>query len=306
MIINEMILKSIISPTVQELYRNMEKLATANEYIYKQMQNIVPKSYAPIYSELAKTINSINVNNYKKLANQYKPINDVIADVIASTKLKMPKYPEVIDWELYRSKLELVTEADILLNDDGTITDGINSYNLEEIDLIIDANFGNECSSPTPESFTNKINSLLSNTSPLVLYILLPLILYFFGKFIDPFIEPVATKFHATAVKNGTMVIKSIQKNTASSAQSASLDAKISSRNFLPLWEHRRRKSKIIGYLEFGDRVKVKDKRRNWSKVAIIYEDNSEQVGWTYTRYLKPCFPKKLIANLNILPINSK
>ena len=225
------------------------------------------------------------VSGVTKMLNQWAGLLGVPNPIIIS-EANIHKWIDTLEEQIEDS----VTE-DIQVNADGTITYLDEIYLNETIESDIDR-YVNESdifteSLPLEVRINNFLNSL-SQQHPLIrkilIYFLLPIILGIFVNNITS--SPQTINYNEVSV-NQTVKILTKEYKIYIQNEDFFLQHRIVTKDNLKVYEGNSKHSHCIGTLEQYDIVKVIYKRKNWTLVEFVDENEQINRGWIFTRYLR-------------------
>lgn len=203
-----------------------------------------------------------------------------------------------IDWDSIHNQLDDYDIDDIIINPDGTIINNSTSVSPEEVRDIVNNILEETGLISVPQTMNSLIRKVDSSNS-FVKFIILNIMLWLFTQFAEPFVDPITNNFYSMSLKGKAQLVRIIQGQATKVFNSVQMEIsqlkqyKFISKGNLPLWQNRSTKSQKIGHCYFGQTVVVIEKKRNWSRIVVLYEDESMITGWTFSRYLAELVSKK-------------
>ena len=181
------------------------------------------------------------------------------------------------------------------VNQDGTLSFVDDSVNLVSLQIIGEEIISNAVQSQS-ENIVQAIEKLItevkSQKDPLIQRVLIqliyPIVLYLLFAFVNPYADfHVKNYLNKTEKKQiskqiNTAVIRHVQyREVLNTFRYVTADV-------LSVRQNKNRSSILIGYLYFGQSVKILEKQKNWTKVRWVDDTEGNSIkGWVFTRYLK-------------------
>ena len=245
------------------------------------------------YQDPLKDIRESMQSLHLQFQNFIKPIGDSINDLQSS--LKNTNLKQVLD-SISRGNWPLAYEldgSDILVDGDGTISVATDSISKEALQDIV-----NQVTESAFEYAGDKLDIAVSR------------IVNEIQSLKDPFIQKILTRFVFPIIVGVVLlIVKPISDYYL--RQSFTIDKRVASKEInrlvrvvakdktylasfrfvkedtLNVREKGNQKSKIIGYLYFGQVVEIIEKGRSWTLVKWTDTQGGTIQGWVYTRYLQ-------------------
>lgn len=276
---------------------------TALDRVFLNMPNAIDKThifrdFIPLNKPFQQINNSLDlvnsfVRNYDILRSKMKIDKQLLGTkLFIDTFLKQPSPFIERQYSELKNSAKEVSDLDFQFNNDGTVTAEENTYKLSEVQSLVDRfienlDFGSRLQ--TIEEGINRLSREAKKTkNPIVQQFIIGLVIWFLTTFlIGPRIIEFQNKKSASQSKR---VVRALKKEFIK-PEFENIDfshIRIVATTCLNVREENNRRSTIIGKIYLGNVVTVVERRKSWTLVEWVSEDNELKIkGWVYSRYLE-------------------
>ena len=271
------------------LYTNNSALEQAEEMGRRLTNSPVLKNYEEMGRSL---INSPAMRQVAELNSVFAKMNSVFAKInLAMQTIDRDKLNQfILTAEKYlQENSEL---SDIAIGEDGTISIGSDSIEPESLNkklTDISDKILSEADGTNNLSLQTFIQYFKSIEAPIIRKILFQMFLSVILAVASNVISYPLNNYIYGGGFEKRIVIKQISREIFNTSRNKEIATyRLVTADILHVRQAKKKKSSVVGYLRFGDVVKILKKGRHWSLVVLKDEENEIILqGWVFSRYLK-------------------